>query len=91
MTSKQTYRISILKYSTYNNYDTHLEYPFLGKPRIEYVGQWPDEDKQAFAKDMALMENFISPAEEESFLKELEPYLKRLRYEFDHWDDVRIL
>lgn len=38
--------------------------------------------------DMALMENFISPTEEDSFLKELEPYLKRLRYEFDHWDDV---
>lgn len=91
MTSVPTYPISILKYSARNKYDTHLEYPFLGKPRIEYVGQWPAEDKQAFAKDMTLMENFISPAEEGSFLKELEPYLKRLRYEFDHWDDVRFL
>lgn len=63
---------------------------YPGQPRIEYVGEWPAEDKKAFAVDMALMENFISPTEEESFLKELEPYLKRLRYEFDHWDDVII-
>lgn len=38
---------------------------------------------------MLLMESFITSTEEESLLKEVEPYLKRLRYEFDHWDDVR--
>lgn len=41
-----------------------------------------------FASDMVLIENFFTSAEEESFLIEIEPYLKRLRYEFDHWDDV---
>lgn len=52
------------------------------------MGNWPAEDKKAFATDMVISENFIGPEEEESFLKEVEPYLKRLRYEFDHWDDV---
>lgn len=52
------------------------------------MGNWPAEEQKAFATDMVISENFIGPAEEESFLKELEPYLNRLRYEFDHWDDV---
>lgn len=32
--------------------------------------------------------DFISEAEENSLLNEIEPYMKRLRYEFDHWDNV---
>lgn len=39
--------------------------------------------------NVRVLQNFISEEEEESFLKELEPGLKRKRYEFDHWDDVR--
>ncbi|MCI4385506.1 hypothetical protein PGIGA_G00051230 [Pangasianodon gigas] len=35
-----------------------------------------------------LLQNFISEEEEEAFLKELDPGLKRKRYEFDHWDDA---
>jgi len=37
---------------------------------------------------MKVLENFLTTDEEEEFLKEIEPYLKRMRYEFDHWDDV---
>jgi hypothetical protein len=37
---------------------------------------------------MKVLENFLTSDEEEEFLKEIEPYLKRMRYEFDHWDDV---
>jgi hypothetical protein len=44
--------------------------------------------KHVLVNDMTVIENFISPDEENSILKEIEPYLKRLRYEFDHWDDV---
>jgi len=33
---------------------------------------------------------FISQDEERALLDELEPGLKRKRYEFDHWDDVSI-
>ncbi|XP_065344527.1 alpha-ketoglutarate-dependent dioxygenase alkB homolog 7, mitochondrial [Cloeon dipterum] len=37
---------------------------------------------------MKIYPNFISQAEEESIFAEIQPYLKRLRYEFDHWDDA---
>lgn len=37
---------------------------------------------------MIVHTDFITEAEEQSFIKELEPYLKRMRYEFDHWDDA---
>ncbi len=37
---------------------------------------------------MLVCEDFLSAAEENSLFDEIEPYIKRLRYEFDHWDDV---
>lgn len=33
---------------------------------------------------------FISEEEEQALLRELEPGLKKKRYEFDHWDDVGV-
>ncbi|KAG7335407.1 hypothetical protein KOW79_002003 [Hemibagrus wyckioides] len=38
--------------------------------------------------NVQVLQNFISEEEEASFLKELDPGLKRKRYEFDHWDDA---
>lgn len=32
--------------------------------------------------------SFITEAEEEAFVRELEPGLKKKRYEYDHWDDA---
>jgi alkylated DNA repair protein alkB family protein 7 len=37
---------------------------------------------------MIIKENFLSVDEEQSLLEEVEPYMKKLRYEFDHWDDA---
>lgn len=37
---------------------------------------------------MVIHTDFITEAEEQHFIEELEPYLKRMRYEFDHWDDA---
>lgn len=37
---------------------------------------------------MLVYEDFLTESEEKTLLDEIEPYLKRLRYEFDHWDDV---
>jgi alkylated DNA repair protein alkB family protein 7 len=39
-------------------------------------------------KTMIVTENFLTESEETSLLNEIEPYMKRLRYEYDHWDDV---
>lgn len=39
-------------------------------------------------RDLILIEDFINEKEEESILSEIEPYVKKLRYEYDHWDQV---
>jgi len=33
-------------------------------------------------------EDFISEDKEQALVDEVQPYLRRLRYEHDHWDDV---
>lgn len=39
---------------------------------------------------MLVVEDFLSEVEEQNILDEVEPYMRRLHYEFDHWDDVGI-
>lgn len=58
-------------------------------PYIEFKNEWPVHEKESFLKDMIVIEDFLSVDEEAKLFEEVEPYMKRLRYEFDHWDDVR--
>ncbi|KAJ8963555.1 hypothetical protein NQ314_005560 [Rhamnusium bicolor] len=37
---------------------------------------------------MTVVDEFLREDEERSILDEIDPYMKKLRYEFDHWDDV---
>ncbi|KAE9550313.1 hypothetical protein FO519_006473 [Halicephalobus sp. NKZ332] len=39
-------------------------------------------------KSCSVKEDFITCEEESSLLKEIEPHMKRLRYEKSHWDDA---
>lgn len=55
---------------------------------VSFFGQWPEADQASFIKDMRVLDRFVDEKEESSLLEEIEPYLKRLRYEFDHWDDA---
>ncbi|XP_055910260.1 alpha-ketoglutarate-dependent dioxygenase alkB homolog 7, mitochondrial [Eupeodes corollae] len=55
---------------------------------IEFHGHWPEEEQTNFLKDMRIIQDFISVEEETKLFEEIEPYIKRLRYEFDHWDDA---
>lgn len=48
------------------------------------------ETEAILAEDMLVFPDFLSEEEEQSLLNEVEPYMKRLRYEFDHWDNVSI-
>ena len=48
------------------------------------------ENMDKFADSFLIFENVISEKEEETFMKEMEPHLKRHIYEKDHWDDVRV-
>uniref|UniRef100_V9L9R8 Alpha-ketoglutarate-dependent dioxygenase alkB homolog 7, mitochondrial n=1 Tax=Callorhinchus milii TaxID=7868 RepID=V9L9R8_CALMI len=40
------------------------------------------------SRDVELREEFVSPEEEAALLRELEPSLKRLRYQREHWDQA---
>lgn len=55
---------------------------------IELCGIWPEEERIEFMRDMKVYQSFISDKEEGFLYDEVENYMKRLRYEFDHWDDV---
>jgi hypothetical protein len=37
---------------------------------------------------MKILPDFINEKEEGTLVKEIDPYMKQLRYEFSHWDDV---
>ncbi|XP_017059466.1 alpha-ketoglutarate-dependent dioxygenase alkB homolog 7, mitochondrial [Drosophila ficusphila] len=53
-----------------------------------YFGKWPENEKQEFRQHMRIIPDFISESEEQQLHEEIEPYMSRLRYEFDHWDDA---
>ncbi|XP_028174035.1 alpha-ketoglutarate-dependent dioxygenase alkB homolog 7, mitochondrial-like, partial [Ostrinia furnacalis] len=59
---------------------------------IEILPSWKaDEEPElraAVLRDMQVLPDFVSEAEEAALLAELEPALKRMRYEFDHWDNA---
>ena len=44
--------------------------------------------KDILLQDMLIYNDFITEEEEESLFNEVEPYMKRLRYEYNHWDNV---
>ena len=44
-----------------------------------------------FINSFLIYNDFISKSEEEQFMSEVEPHLKRHIYEKDHWDDVSLL
>ena len=43
---------------------------------------------QTLESQVEVRTGFITEEEEAALLRELEPSLKKKRYEFDHWDDV---
>nr|XP_054756277.1 alpha-ketoglutarate-dependent dioxygenase alkB homolog 7, mitochondrial-like [Lytechinus pictus] len=48
-----------------------------------------DERTQGIAeKDFIIIENFVTEEEENSLLREVEKFLKKVRYEYDHWDNA---
>ncbi|KHJ95951.1 hypothetical protein OESDEN_04084 [Oesophagostomum dentatum] len=49
---------------------------------------WPSELKAAVAAGCRVTPSFITEEEEAELLREVEPHMKRLRYEKSHWDDA---
>ncbi|CAD6196681.1 unnamed protein product [Caenorhabditis auriculariae] len=50
--------------------------------------KWPNDLRQAVEKCCYVKQDFISEEEESTLLAEVEPHMKRLRYEKSHWDDA---
>ncbi|XP_045159135.2 alpha-ketoglutarate-dependent dioxygenase alkB homolog 7, mitochondrial-like [Mercenaria mercenaria] len=51
--------------------------------------EFSDPDtKKIISRDMQVIYDFVSEEEEEDLFNEVEPYLRRLRYESSHWDDA---
>lgn len=46
------------------------------------------ETRDAVTSSFVVLRDFVTEEEEETLLREVEPHLKRLHYEHDHWDDV---
>ncbi|CAH2229738.1 jg4502 [Pararge aegeria aegeria] len=59
---------------------------------IEILPSWkPNEEPElrtTVLQHMRILPNFVSEDEETALLAEVEPVLKRMRYEFDHWDNA---
>ena len=55
---------------------------------IEFCKEYDESAKEPLIRDMLVYEEFLSEEEENSLFQEVEPYMRKLRYEFAHWDDV---
>lgn len=72
----------------YSSVEQHSENAFILTPNAACLLATDKATEEVMLKDFALYEDFISEEEETSLFQEVEPYLKKLRYEFDHWDDA---
>lgn len=66
----------------------HKNASFKDPPFIEFGILMTEEEKKLVSENMLIYESFLSTDEEKTLLNEIEPYMKRLRYEFSHWDNV---
>ncbi|PSN55804.1 Alpha-ketoglutarate-dependent dioxygenase alkB 7 [Blattella germanica] len=58
------------------------------KNYMSFCKSYENTSKHLMIRDMTVYENFLTEDEEKSLHEEVEPYMKRMRYEFDHWDDA---
>uniref|UniRef100_A0A0M3INN6 Alpha-ketoglutarate-dependent dioxygenase alkB homolog 7, mitochondrial n=1 Tax=Ascaris lumbricoides TaxID=6252 RepID=A0A0M3INN6_ASCLU len=49
---------------------------------------WPAKMKDLISRSCSVIPDFITEKEERSLLNEIEPHMKRLRYEKSHWDNA---
>jgi len=56
---------------------------------FDFHDKFDTEQMGNVRSSMIIHRDFLSVEEEQSIFTEVQPYMKRLRYEFDHWDDVR--
>ncbi|XP_012216995.1 alpha-ketoglutarate-dependent dioxygenase alkB homolog 7, mitochondrial [Linepithema humile] len=55
---------------------------------MKEVNKSANDWKLELHNTMKVYPNFISETEEDSLVQEIDPYMKRLRYEYSHWDNA---
>lgn len=55
---------------------------------FDFQNDWPANEKTEFIQDMSLTLDFITEQEEAQLQTEFEKVMKRMRYEYDHWDNA---
>lgn len=55
---------------------------------LSFSKAFDSDSKTVLSRDMLVIDNFVSDAEEVKLMEELTPVLNQLHYEFDHWDDA---
>lgn len=55
---------------------------------FEFHHEWPTDVKTDFLRHMIVIENFVSEIEEAALCAEVQKSMRRMRYQYDHWDDA---
>ena len=63
-----------------NNGKTNDNFEYLDSNNVEAI--------DIIKNSMKVLNDFVTQEEEQTLMKEIEPYMKRLRYETSHWDDA---
>ena len=66
---------------------------FSSRQLISYEpesSEWNQDLRENLEISLKIIPNFITEKDEESLVKEVEPHLKRLVYEKNHWDEAII-
>lgn len=82
-------RFNLLRFIVNNSHSCISSRGFGAKlVRFNKTNEIPDTWKDELERSMCIFPDFISEKEEEILLKEIEPYMRRLRYEYAHWDNA---
>ncbi len=77
-------------FSLYNNNVSNNVSKSQVKNCVECLDASDPEVFDLMKNYMIIKPDFINEQEEKDIMDEIEPYMKRLRYEYDHWDNVII-
>lgn len=55
---------------------------------FEFHNEWPTAIRDELLQDMLVIEDFATEDEETSLCAEAQKCMKRMRYQYDHWDDA---
>lgn len=86
--SPKSYTTSFPHKKTHLTSQFYSSYTDQQNSPLDYLDASDSETFDALSKNMLVVDNFITAEEEQSVYNEVQNYLKRLRYEVSHWDDV---